>query len=81
MKTLKGTFGYSLVSSGTGAQRVKVIEVSVTFDLFGLVKMLLPTYSETTMSHLSNANKTSFVTGIVEIRSFTVWKPSTLIKM
>ncbi len=60
---------------------VKVIEVSVTFDLFGLVKMLLPVYSETMMSPLSTVNKISFVTIIIEERSFTVWKSSTLIKI
>jgi hypothetical protein len=69
------------VSSGTGARRVKIIEVSATFDLFGLVKMLLPAYSATPTSYLPTANKTSFVTVIVEVRSFTVWKPSTLIKI
>jgi hypothetical protein len=55
--------------------------VSATFDLFGLVKKLLPTYSETPTSYLSTANKTSFVTVIAEVRSFKVLKPSTLIKI
>ncbi len=72
---------YPLVSSGTGAWRVKVIEVSATFDFFGLLKMLLPAYSETLTSHLSTANKTSFVPVIVAVRPFKFWKPRTLIEI
>jgi hypothetical protein len=43
--------------------------------------MLLPTYSETPMSHLSTANKASFVIVVVEVSPFTIWKPNTLIEI
>jgi len=42
--------------------------------------MILSTHRETPTSQLATVNKTSFVSIIVEVRSFTVWKLCTLIK-